>query len=346
MNRRQLLQAAAAAPVLAGLPAALHAAPASTAFQRVRPGEPGWPSADQWAQLGRAVGGRLVKVSAPMEAVPRCACGSGLRRAVRGGEEPVLPRRHDRPDADARLGRRLDLDAQRLRGGRAQTTADVVAAVNFAREHRLRLVVKGGGHSYQGTSNAPDSLLVWTREDERRSRCTTRSSPRAARAQAEAARGRSASAPARSGRMSTTPSRTQAGGYVQGGGCMTVGVAGLVQSGGFGSFSKAYGLAAGEPARGRGRHRRRRRAHRQRVHEPRAVLGPQGRRRRQPGRRHAAHAAGSRAARDLRRREHDDQGDIGARVSPADRPDRRLLRAQPDESALGRTDPLASATTS
>ncbi len=33
----------------------------------------------------------------------------------------------------------------------------------FARTHRLRLVVKGGGHSYQGTSNAPDSLLVWTR---------------------------------------------------------------------------------------------------------------------------------------------------------------------------------------
>jgi hypothetical protein len=27
----------------------------------------------------------------------------------------------------------------------------------------LRLVVKGGGHSYQGTSNAPDSLLIWTR---------------------------------------------------------------------------------------------------------------------------------------------------------------------------------------
>ncbi|MEO6974236.1 MAG: BBE domain-containing protein, partial [Rhodoferax sp.] len=38
---------------------------------------------------------------------------------------------------------------------------------------------------------------------------------------------------------------TRSGGYVQGGGCMTVGVAGLVQSGGFGSFSKAWGLAAG-----------------------------------------------------------------------------------------------------
>jgi FAD/FMN-containing dehydrogenase len=38
---------------------------------------------------------------------------------------------------------------------------------------------------------------------------------------------------------------TRGGGYVQGGGCMTVGVAGLVQSGGFGSFSKAFGTAAG-----------------------------------------------------------------------------------------------------
>jgi FAD/FMN-containing dehydrogenase len=37
---------------------------------------------------------------------------------------------------------------------------------------------------------------------------------------------------------------TEAGRYVQGGGCTTVGVAGLVQSGGFGSFSKGFGTAA------------------------------------------------------------------------------------------------------
>ncbi len=37
---------------------------------------------------------------------------------------------------------------------------------------------------------------------------------------------------------------TRGGRYVQGGGCTTVGVAGLVQSGGFGSFSKRYGTAA------------------------------------------------------------------------------------------------------
>src|SRR5208282_691118 len=38
---------------------------------------------------------------------------------------------------------------------------------------------------------------------------------------------------------------TKGGKYVQGGGCLTVGLAGLIQSGGFGSFSKHYGLAAG-----------------------------------------------------------------------------------------------------
>jgi len=37
---------------------------------------------------------------------------------------------------------------------------------------------------------------------------------------------------------------TKTGVYVQGGGCTTVGVAGLIQSGGFGSFSKHYGTAA------------------------------------------------------------------------------------------------------
>ena len=39
----------------------------------------------------------------------------------------------------------------------------MAAAVNFARVNNLRLVVKGTGHCYLGTSSAPDSLLVWTR---------------------------------------------------------------------------------------------------------------------------------------------------------------------------------------
>ena len=36
----------------------------------------------------------------------------------------------------------------------------------------------------------------------------------------------------------------KAGRYMQGGGCLTVGVAGFVNGGGFGSLSKAFGTAA------------------------------------------------------------------------------------------------------
>jgi FAD/FMN-containing dehydrogenase len=114
---------------------------------------------------------------------------------------------------------------------------------NFARAHRLRLVVKGGGHSYQGTSNAADSLLVWTRG---MSTVTLHDAfvAQGCAGQAAPVRAVSVGAGALWSQVYDAVT-TQGGGYVQGGGCMTVGVAGLVQSGGFGSFSKAFGLASG-----------------------------------------------------------------------------------------------------
>ena len=124
----------------------------------------------------------------------------------------------------------------------AKTTQDVVAAVNFARTNNLRLVVKGGGHSYQGTSNAADLLLIWTRH---MNAITTHDAFVGAGCE-----GRAEPQPA----VSIEPGAiwghaynevtTKGGRYVQGGGCMTVGVAGIILGGGFGSFSKAYGTAA------------------------------------------------------------------------------------------------------
>src|SRR5438128_7856629 len=121
-------------------------------------------------------------------------------------------------------------------------TEDVVAAVNFARENNLRLVVKGGGHSYQGTSNASDSLLIWTRAMNKITQedafvgkgCDGKQAPQPAVIVGAGAIWMQA----------YDAVTTKAGRYVQGGGCTTVGVAGLIQSGGFGSFSKNYGLAA------------------------------------------------------------------------------------------------------
>jgi hypothetical protein len=67
MKRRDLLGAGAAMAIAA----ALRAAPAATVAPNwARPGMPGWPGADEWAALNRAVGGRLSPVTLPDFADP------------------------------------------------------------------------------------------------------------------------------------------------------------------------------------------------------------------------------------------------------------------------------------
>jgi len=43
---------------------------------------------------------------------------------------------------------------------RARTTEDVVAAVNFAREHGLEIAVRGGGHNAAGLAVLDDGLVI------------------------------------------------------------------------------------------------------------------------------------------------------------------------------------------
>ena len=125
----------------------------------------------------------------------------------------------------------------------ARNAHDIAEAVNFARENDLRLVVKGGGHSYQGTSNAPDSLLIWTRHMNDIAMHTAfvpQGCEHALQPQPAVTLGAGTI-----GMQAYQAVTTEGGKYVQGGGCTTVCLGGLVQSGGFGSFSKHYGTAAG-----------------------------------------------------------------------------------------------------
>ena len=110
--------------------------------------------------------------------------------------------------------------------------------VNFAREHNLRLVVKGPGHSYLGCSNAPDSLMIWMRG---MNQVTVHDAftPLGGR---EAVPAVSVGGGAIWIDVYHAVS-VEAGRYTQGGACTDVGVAGLVQGGGFGSLSKAFGVA-------------------------------------------------------------------------------------------------------
>jgi len=260
MRRRTLLQGVAALPLLTTLPTKLLAqappgpatrvpaagvpaarAPAAGVLRRVRPGDAAWPSAAEWQQLRAAVGDRLLAVRplfAPCESAPDGAECQDVYHNIRNpffiGDSP----------AGTQVSGWLDAwtPSPSVWAVKARDAADVAAAVNFARTHNLRVAVKGGGHSYLGTSNAADSLLIWTR---------------AMNAIAledafvpQGCAGKLAPTPAVSVGAGCTwidvysAVTTRAGRYVQGGGCTSVGVAGLIQSGGFGSFSKGFGNAA------------------------------------------------------------------------------------------------------
>lgn len=205
--------------------------PVTHLWRRVRPSDAAWPSASEWQKLADDVGGNLIKVHPLIEAPD---AKKYLRNPFFIGDQP----------AGTQVSGWLDAwtPAPSVYAVEARQTSHVVVAVNFARKHRLRLVVKGAGHSYQGTSNAPDSLLVWTRA---MNDVTLHDAfvPKGGGGQWAAVPAVTAGAGAMW--IDLYHAVTSEGGrYVQGGGCTDVGVAGLVQSGGFGSMSKAFGTAA------------------------------------------------------------------------------------------------------
>src|ERR1700693_5712092 len=242
MDRRSLLKIIAGLPFANGLcpGLAVSAGPTSSVI-RLRPIDPGWPSDEKWNELGRDVAERLIKVRSPLsgcvDALPDSACAQvfgELKNPYYLGDEVGLTQSLGWVGAWT--------SEPSVYAVAAKTTQDVVAAVNFARTNNLRLVVKGGGHSYQGTSNAADSLLIWTRHMNAiithdafvGAGCEGRAEPQPA----------VSIEPGAIWGQAYDAVTTKGGRYVQGGGCLTVGVAGIILGGGFGNFSKAYGTAA------------------------------------------------------------------------------------------------------
>jgi FAD/FMN-containing dehydrogenase len=127
----------------------------------VRPGAPTWPTDADWANLNRATNGRLSQVELPKLDGPDAK--KLLSNPFYVGDEPGLTQSSGWLDAW-----RSSPSAYVVA---AESAADVAAAVSFASAHNLRLVVKGRGHSYLGTSSARDSLLVWTRKMDAVSAC-------------------------------------------------------------------------------------------------------------------------------------------------------------------------------
>lgn len=159
MNRRQFLKGSMAASFMALPP---RGGFANTPIRRVRPSDPGWPSKEAWKRLDDAVGGNLIAIDFPINACLSSPQSADCKALFADVKNPYYI--GDNPGITQTLGW---VDAWTTKPSvyviAARNANDIAAGVNFARENNLRLVVKGGGHSYQGTSNAPDSLLIWTR---------------------------------------------------------------------------------------------------------------------------------------------------------------------------------------
>jgi FAD/FMN-containing dehydrogenase len=244
MQRRSLLKGLVA---VAALPPALwpkfsaQAAAFARTVRRVRPSDPAWPDAASWQKLKGVVGGNLVEVQSLFGACPVDSKAAACTDVLKNFRNPFYL-------GDQAGGTQVSgwLDAWTSAPSayavRAQSVADVAAAVNFARDNTLRLVVKGAGHSYQGTSNAPDSLLIWMRA---MNSVTVHDSFIPSGCEGKVTAMPAVTAEAGAVWIDLYHAVTEvAGRYVQGGGCTDVGVAGLVQSGGFGSMSKGFGTAA------------------------------------------------------------------------------------------------------
>ncbi|QQO22087.1 FAD-binding oxidoreductase [Bradyrhizobium diazoefficiens] len=226
MDRRHFL---ATALLLAAGSALAKQQAVITPTSRPRPGQTGWPSDADWSALNQATSGRLTRVTSPN--LNTADAKQLLANPFYIGDQPSLTQSSGWFEAW-----RSEPSTYMVA---AESAADVATAVRFAKAHNLRLVVKGRGHSYFGASCAPDSLLLWTRKMDAIT-VHDRFIPAGSNSEPVPA----ITAGAGCMWLHAYQAAASAERYVQGGGCTTVGVAGLVQGGGFGSFSKAFGTAA------------------------------------------------------------------------------------------------------
>jgi hypothetical protein len=209
------------------LGAAFEPAQAAPITRHPRPGDADWPSDRDWGTLRARLGDRFI------EHIP------AFQRAV-----PNPFERQEMPGATQSAGWvGAWKSAPSACAVAAESAKDVALAVDFARRHHLRLVIKGTGHDYLGRSSAPHALLLWTH----RMRQTTWHDNFVPQGAPTGSPGLPAVSVRAGNRWleAYQEATTRHGGYVQGGGCTSVGACGgFLLGGGFGSFSKRYGTGA------------------------------------------------------------------------------------------------------
>ena len=242
IDRRTALRAAAA---LAALPAAgwtvVDPTRAVTAPPTpITPGKAA-PSPADWQSLARSLTGDLLEVRSPLDV---CKTDPGSTKAAAVLENMKNPFFLEEQPGTTHTTGWIDAfdSAVSPRAIAAENAQDIAAAVDFARKHDLKLVVKGTGHDYLGRSSAPNSLLVWTHKMRD---ITVHDDFVPAGGNGEGVPAVTAAAGSRW--LETYDAVTNhSGRYVQGGGCTSVGACGgFILGSGFGALSKRFGTGAG-----------------------------------------------------------------------------------------------------
>lgn len=194
-----------------------------------------WPNSTQWDQLRNLVGNKLIRPKQPWATLTPGAIPARLFNPWFLEEQPGATQSTGMYKAWESTASEYAIAARNV--------ADIVAGVDFARENKVRLVVKGTGHDYYGRSTGPrKSLLLWT-HNMRGITVHRKFVPAGAPAGTKSV----AAVTTRAGNrwLEAYKSASAAGLYIQGGGCTSVGACGgFALGGGFGSFSKRFGSGA------------------------------------------------------------------------------------------------------
>ncbi|KAI1210253.1 FAD-binding domain-containing protein [Annulohypoxylon truncatum] len=142
---------------------------------KVFPGDKAWPSTEEWARLNRTLGGALLK---PKPAAAACYQGPDFDQAECTFlltnassshywlDDPLVALTQWSQGSTCPLV--SDPQGNCTRGGfpeyvvNATNVKHIQAAVNFARNKQIRLIVKNTGHDFGGRSIGAGSLSVWT----------------------------------------------------------------------------------------------------------------------------------------------------------------------------------------
>lgn len=200
-----------------------------------------------WSALRAAVGDRLLPADDPLVPCRLDSDSAACRAALSDLRNPFAI--EDHPCAFHTTGWHGAFDDRTPSFVVAvESSEDVAATVDFARANGVPLAVKGTGHDYLGRSGAPGAVLLWTH---RMRQITVHDAFTAAGAPTDADGRDPPGVPALTVAagvrwLEAYRALEGSGQLVSGGGCTTVGAAGgFTMGGGFSSFSRRFGMAAG-----------------------------------------------------------------------------------------------------